>query len=614
MARKKQSEDDLGQDPAPQAVPKKRWKTVLYWTAVASVWMVIFGFFFTLYLTHDLPNVDELPRPALQQQTRILDSKGNILATYGAFYGDELRYDQIPPLMVQALLSVEDHRFFEHGPIDWLGFGRAVFTNVTAGRVVQGGSTITQQLAKNIYLSNQRSWKRKAQEFFLAYYLESKFSKEQIIEQYMNRVYFGSGAYGVDAASRRYFNHPANSLSLQEAAVLAGLMKAPSRYAPTRNPQAAIERSHVVMAAMVREGVISEKTFAWAKETPPTFNRKAAGSNIRYFTDFVMDRLAQYEVPLSGTVEVHTTLSPTQQAAAETALTRAIKRHRAEFRVSQGALMAMRPDGAIQAMMGGADYIDSQFNRATQARRQPGSAFKPFVYLAGVRSGWQPDKILVDEPITIDDWSPRNFDGDYHGAMTIAEGMARSINTIAVKVQEHAGRQQVVDIAADFGLPDIEPLPSTALGTMQLSPLELIGAYGPFANGGRRAEPYAIVEARTLSGELLYRHVPVAGKSVMTAREAKTMAEMLSRVVEGGSGKVAQLDRPAGGKTGTSQDFRDAWFVGFSHDMVAGVWLGNDDGSPMKRITGGGLPALIWRDFMMAAHAGVPAQALQASQ
>ncbi len=607
MPKKDQIETDAESNEANALKPKRPWRKVFYWGSVAGVWMVIIGFFFTLYLAHDLPDLDNLPQPGLEEQIRVLDNRGNVLTTYGANYGDTLTYEQIPPLMVKALLAVEDRRFFEHGAIDWWGFTRAAVTNITSGRIVQGGSTITQQLAKNIYLSHQRSWKRKAQEFFLAYYLERKFSKEEIITLYLNRVYFGSGAYGLDAASKRYFDHPGTRLSLQEAALLAGLMKAPSRYAPTRDPQAAIDRSHVVLSALTQEKVITPEALDWAKRNPPKFADRTKGSNIRYFTDWVVERLRGLDIPLNGTVEVYTTLDANYQQAAERALVPAIDINRENHAITQGAILSMTPDGAVQAMMGGRQYVESQYNRATMAERQPGSAFKPFVYLAGLRAGLSPDLVMLDEPVNIDGYSPKNYDGDYHGAMTLGEAMARSINTIAVKVQEAAGRENVANIAESFGLKDsIEPHASMALGTMQVRLIDLVKSYGVFANGGKAIEPYGIVEVRSGGGQLLYRRSPLmAAETLMTSRETNAMTNMLQRVIEAGSGKIALLDRPAAGKTGTSQDSRDAWFAGFTADMVVGVWLGNDDNSPMKGITGGGLPAMVWRDFMIASHAGM---------
>lgn len=613
MAKKDSNQNDspLSNEGAPSR-PKRPWRKVLYWGSVVGVWFVILGFFFTLYLAHDLPDLDNLPEPGLEEQIRVLDNRGNVLTTYGANYGDTLTYDQIPPLMISALLAVEDRRFFEHGAIDWLGFLRAAFTNVTAGRIVQGGSTITQQLAKNIYLSHQRSWKRKAQEFFLAYYLESKFSKEEIITLYLNRVYFGSGAYGLDAAARRYFDHPGTRLSLQEAAVLAGLMKAPSRYAPTRDPVAAIERSHVVLTAMMQEQVITPEALDWAKRNTPKFADRTKGSNIRYFSDWIVERLRDLDIPLNGTVDVYTTLDANHQQAAERALVPAIDINREKHAITQGAILAMTPDGAVQAMMGGRNYGESQYNRATMAERQPGSAFKPFVYLAGLRAGLSPDLVMLDEPVNVDGYSPNNYDGQYHGAMTLAEAMARSINTIAVKVQEAAGRDNVATLAENFGLKgEIEPHASMALGTMQVRLIDLIKSYAVFAGGGRAVEPYGIVEVRSSGGQLLYRRSPLNdAETLITSREASTMTDMLQRVIEAGSGKIALLDRPGAGKTGTSQDSRDAWFAGFTADMVVGVWLGNDDNSPMKGITGGGLPAMIWRDYMIASHAGLPPRPL----
>lgn len=590
--------------------PKKgfSWKKTLYWGAVFGVWTIIAGFFLTLYLAHDLPNVDDLPQPGQNQQVRVMDINSNVLATYGAQYGDWLEFKQIPPIMVKALVAIEDRRYYEHGAIDWRGIARAMVSNVMKGRLAQGGSTITQQLAKNVYLSAERTLKRKVQELFLAMWLEARFSKDEIIAIYLNRVYFGSGAYGLDAASRKYFGHSATSLNMQEAALLAGLFKAPSRYAPTRSPKQSFERMGIVLTAMARDGVITQEAKVWAQENPPKLSAGAKGTNIRYFTDWVLDDLADKVTTGTGPIEVFTTLDPLAQSAAEAALKKALDNAPPELKVSQGAIVSISDDGSVQAMVGGRSFAASQYNRAVQARRQPGSAFKPFVYVAGLRAGLRPTTMMTDKAITIDGWSPKNFNGKFNGRMSVEEALARSINTVAVQVMERAGREQVIELAHDMGIDSpIKNLPSLALGTMEVGLLELTGAYAPFSNGGKRVEPFAILEVRSKSGDLIYRRSQPDQPQVLTTREVRLMRQMLAKVIEpSGSGFRAKLDRPAAGKSGTSQDFRDAWFVGFTSDLIAGVWLGNDDGSVMNRVSGGRLPALTWRDYMMAVHAGRP--------
>ncbi len=596
-----------GDDKTPVS-KKTKAKRFIYWSAVLAVWGLIGIFFLTLYLAHDLPNVDDLPQPGQNQQVRVLDINGNVLATYGAQYGDWLDFKQIPPIMVQALVSIEDRRYYDHGAIDWRGIARAMVSNVMKGRLAQGGSTITQQLAKNVYLSHERTLKRKVQELFLSMWLESRHSKDEIIAIYLNRVYFGSGAYGLDAASRKYFGHSATSLNVQEAALLAGLFKAPSAYAPTRSKERSFKRMGIVLTAMARDGVITDEASDWAKENPPTLSKRALGTNIRYFTDWVLDELAGKVVTGKGPIEVFTTLDPNAQSAAAAALKKALDSAAPDLKVTQGAIVSISDDGSVQAMVGGKSFAENQYNRAVQARRQPGSAFKPFVYLAGLRAGMKPTTMMNDKAITIEGWSPKNFNGKYNGRMSMEEALARSINTIAVQVMERAGRDQVISLAHDMGIDSpIKNLPSLALGTMEVGVLELTGAYAPFSNGGTRVEPFAILEVRSKGGDLIYRRVQPEKIQILTSREVRQMQQMLSKVIApGGSGFRAQLDRPAAGKSGTSQDFRDAWFIGFTSDLMAGVWLGNDNGTIMNRVSGGRLPAVIWRDYMMAVHAGRP--------
>ncbi len=446
----------------------------------------------------------------------------------------------------------------------------------------------------------------------LALSLEWRFSKKQILELYLNRAYLGAGTYGVAAAAQRYFGKPAAELSLPEAAMLAGLLKAPSRYAPTRDLTAARARASQVLANMVAAGHLTEAAASAARRRPaalapaPTVDRSA-----EYFADWALEEVAAFVGRGGRDLTVITTLDPKLQRIAERALVGALAQHGAAADIGQGAIVALAPDGAVKAMVGGRDHAASQFNRATQARRQPGSAFKPFVYLAGLEAGLTPDDRIVDEPVVVDGWRPRNYSGHYVGPVSLTEALARSINSVAVKIAERAGREQVTEIAYRLGITsELRDHPSIALGTSEVSLLELSGAYLPFANGGLAVLPHGIVEISGADGEVLYRRAGSGLGRVIEPGHAAAMNRMLAAVLDGGTGKAARLDRPAAGKTGTSQNFRDAWFVGYTPDLLAGVWLGNDDATPMQRVTGGGLPALIWRDFMQQALGGLPVKPL----
>ncbi|MFP6745138.1 MAG: PBP1A family penicillin-binding protein, partial [Alphaproteobacteria bacterium] len=500
---------------------------------------------------------------------------------------------------------------------DPIGLARAMVNNVLAGRVVQGGSTISQQLAKNVFLTHQRTLKRKVQEFLLALWLEANFSKQKILTLYLNRVYLGAGAYGVDAAARRYFSKPASKVNLAEAAMLAGLLKAPSRLAPARNLAAARTRAALVLNNMVDVGFIEPAAAQAAKKNPAGLRRRPGAGGAptrqpaRYFADWVMDRLTDYLGPTERNLFIRTTLDRDMQHMAEAAMARLIKGVATKRKIGQGALLAMAPNGAVRAMVGGHNYAKSQFNRATQARRQPGSAFKPFVYLAGLEAGLTPDSMVEDAPVTVAGWSPKNFDNRYQGPMTLRQALARSVNTAAVRVARKAGIERVAAVARRLGIgARLMPTPSLALGVAEVGLLELTAAYGPFANGGFGLLPYAIEEIRDTAGRVLYRRAGSGMGRVVSAARVAAMNDMLSVAVSSGTGRAARLARPVAGKTGTSQDFRDAWFVGYSADLVGGVWIGNDDGRPMRGVTGGGLPARLWRRVMKAAHRGWSASPL----
>ncbi len=591
---------------------KTRLKALAQGVFVAAIWGFIALMGITAWYAYHLPDVskalDATRRPAIT----ILAADGSEIATMGDLYGMPVSLETLPPALPRAVLATEDRRFYRHFGLDVIGLARAALANIMAGRIVQGGSTITQQVAKNLFLTPERTIKRKAQEVLLALWLERKFSKDQILTVYLNRVYLGNGVYGMAAAARKYFGIPARQLSTHQAAMLAGLLKAPSRYNPRSNPKLAAKRASQVLANMVAAGYLAP---AEAKRAKAQKTRSVAVSGgrgfARYFADWVVEQVSGYVTPGNRDIVVLTTLNAALQRLAEAKAKAMLDKTAKKFKVSETALVAMSPDGAVSAMVGGRDYMKSQFNRATQALRQPGSAFKPFVYLAGLEAGLSPESRFVDAPLTIGTWSPRNFSRRFEGEVSMGEALARSINTVAVRVSEGAGRGNVIKVARRLGLTsNLKADPSLALGSGEVGLIELTAAYAAFANGGYGVWPYAIKEIREASGRELYRRSGSGPGRVMDARHAAAMNSMLSEAMKSGTGRAAGLPRPVAGKTGTSQNFRDAWFVGYSAELVTGVWMGNDNGKPMAKVTGGGLPAKLWRDFMAAALQGAPPRSL----
>lgn len=580
------------------------------WSLILMIWGGVALGVVVAWYAYDLPDIDNLDLPARKASITITDADGREMSTYGDIYGDPLRLADVPPYLVQAIVATEDRRFFDHFGFDPVAVARAAVTNVRAGRVRQGGSTLTQQLAKNIFLKPDRTLRRKVQELLLAFWLEANFTKEQIFTLYINRVYLGSGTYGVDAAARRYFAKSARQVSLHEAAVLAGLLKAPSRYSPVRSRKAAEDRAKIVLGTMVAAGFLDEKT---AMRTAARRLRPVAGTKrsdaARYFTDWALERVTGFVGRAGKDLIVRTTMDARLQRLAEKRLRAALAKDGKARRISQAALVSMSPDGSVRALVGGRDYGASQFNRAFQALRQPGSAFKLFVYLAAMENGLTPDDQFVDGPLRIGKWRPRNYGGNYLGSVTLREAMARSVNTVAVQVSERVGRGKVIDSARRLGITSpLKSHPSLALGASEVSLVELTAAYGVIANGGVAVWPHGISEIRERGGRVLYRRTDGAAAQVVDPDAVRRTNELLRAVVAWGSGKAANLVRPVAGKTGTSQGFRDAWFVGYTNELVTGVWMGNDDSSPMKKVTGGSQPARLWRDFMIPALNGVAAK------
>lgn len=554
-------------------------------------------------LLHDLPD----PKSPVDGSTiTVLDREGRELAIYGAGGARTAPVERLPQHLIDAVISIEDRRFRVHFGVDPIGIARALFTNLTTGRVVQGGSTLTQQLAKNLYLGPERTLKRKAQEAILALILEARFTKNEILELYLNRVYFGAGTYGVEAASARYFAKPAEELSLREAALLAGLLKAPSYYDPTRNPKGAAERMELVVRAMVDAGHLDQATANRALAAPSLPIARPRNEGIRYATDLVRDRVSAILGNTDGDLIVHTTIDARLQDAVTTALGRRLLKSSA-----QGAAVVLTPDGQIRAIAGGKNYGDSQYNRAIRSKRQPGSAFKPFFYLAALEAGWGPRDLIRDAPIAVGDWKPGNYRDRYLGEVSLTEALARSANAAAVRLSEAVGRQRGIDAARRLGInADLPDHPSVVLGTAEVTVLELAAAYVPMGNGGIGVSPHLVLRIENARGDTIHERRGDGPGRVIDIDTAGNIAQMLRAVIEQGSGKAAKLTREAGGKTGTTQESRDAWFAGFTADYTTVVWTGRDDNGPMKGVSGSGLPAVIWRDIMTAAHAGLPARPL----
>uniref|UniRef100_UPI00183CC642 transglycosylase domain-containing protein n=1 Tax=Sphingomonas sp. TaxID=28214 RepID=UPI00183CC642 len=551
-----------------------------------------------------LPGYSELSkRSDLGQMIRVRSSNGAVLVSLGPSFGQWLRYEQIPPQMRTAMIAIEDKRFRSHVGIDPLGIARSIKVRFDTGAWRQGGSTITQQLARNIFLTNSRTFGRKLKEGVLALALERKFSKDQILELYLNRVYFGGGAYGIDAASRRFFGHSADTLSLGEAAIIAGLVKAPSNYSPTADAEAARRRSSIVLNAMVENGFVSRSAAASVDPAEIRLQPTTKQNSVRYFTDWALPQLDTLIDETSEPIDVWTTLDTNMQRAADRAIAANTPR------TAQGALVALDRDGAVRAMVGGRDYVDSLYNRATQAERQPGSAFKLFVYLSALESGMKPTDSIVDEPIEIDGWRPRNATRTHLGPVTLREAFARSINTISAKIGADLGFATIADMARRFGISGkISTFPSMVLGTSDVRLIDMTRAFASVANRGVSVAPYAIRRVVTADGRQLYQHEGSEERVLVAPWVAAEMTDLLQSAVLTGTGRAAQIGRPVAGKTGTTSSNKDGWFIGFSSGITAGVWMGRDDARPIGGLQGGTAPARAFHDFMVVAVARRPVE------
>ena len=576
---------------------------MFYWGGVAGVWSVLILAGMVTYVTATMPASTLVDIKKHPPNVTLVASDGTVLAERGQGRGHiALRY--MSPFLVNAVLATEDRRFRLHFGVDPVGLVRAMAKNARAGAVVEGGSTITQQLAKNVFLSAERTIARKFQEVVLAIWLEMHLSKNEILEIYLNRVYFGAGAYGVEAASRRYFGKSARHVTLAQAAMLAGLLKAPSRYAPTKSPRRAEERASVVLANMVSAKLLSSARAMAAISQPAKLRNPDGLTGYEYAADWVADILPGLMGERKSDVIVELTIDPVLQRKAQALVNKAMTAYGAERSAGQAAAIVLGTNGAVKALVGGKSYPESQFNRAVKAHRQPGSAFKPFVFLAALEAGLTPNSLVATGPVNINGWRPKNYKDKYRGAITMREALAQSVNTAAVRLTMEAGRKRVVRTAHRLGIEsDIHDNPSLALGTSEVTLLELVSAYAPFANGGYRVTPHIVKRIRTTKGRTLYERRTLGRPRAVARGDVGAMNAMLAGVMVSGTGKRAALPGlPAAGKTGTTQNFRDAWFVGYSASYVAGVWVGNDDGAPMKRVTGGTLPAQIWRSIMAVAH------------
>ena len=606
-ARKRKSA--AGNDDAPKQSFGRR---LLYWGAVLCLWGVILGGATIALVASTLPPIQSLAIPKRPPSIEIDGIDGKPLAVRGEMGGAAVALKDLPPYLPRAFLAIEDRRFYSHHGIDPIGLLRAAIADVLHRGVSQGGSTITQQLAKNLFLNQQRTLWRKLQELVLALWIERKFGKNEILELYLNRVYFGSGAYGVEAAAQRYFGKGAREVTLAEAAMLAGLVKSPTRLAPSRNPDRAERRARLVLAAMAEANFITDITAKTAMAAPAHAVKPTGAGSVGYVADWIMDVLDDLIGEIDGDIKVDTTIDPALQAAAERALTEELAQKGTKLDVEQGALVAMSPDGAVRAMVGGRNYAESQFNRAVAAKRQPGSAFKPFVYLTALEHGLTPDTVREDKPIALKGWKPENFARQYYGPVTLTQALSMSLNTVSVRLTLELGPAAVAKTAYRLGIASkLDPNPSLALGTSEVSLLELVGAYAPFANDGFAISSHVVERVRTAGGKVLYTRMTANFGRVIEPRYVGMMNTMMRETLTSGTAHAAQLAPwPAAGKTGTSQEFRDAWFIGYTSHLVTGIWLGNDDSSPTRKATGGGLPVEIWSHFMRAAHQGVPVAAL----
>lgn len=545
-----------------------------------------------------LPDMDAAINRTRLPSTTILAENGNEVQSFGTVYSEIIRSEELPQYVIDAIVWTEDRRFYEHFGFDVVSFTRAMITNLFAGRFAQGGSTLTQQVAKNLFLTNKKTINRKTQELLLAFWLEHKFTKEQILTLYLNRVYFGNGAYGIEAASQKYFQKTSRDLNILEAAVLAGMLKAPSRYNPIASKTRALERAKVVLNIMRENNLLSNKDYLRALEMPLGDEKPSKVKNGAYFADFALSEISARIGEQESDIYALTTLDQDLQEKASAILQKEIAAAK-DKNVSQGAVVILDKNGAVRALVGGVNYNQSQFNRAVQALRQPGSAFKFFVYLTAIHQGLTPKDIIEDKPLIIKDWRPENHDKKYYGEVTLREAFAKSLNLAAIRLAQKVGVKQIAQLAKKLGISTpLENDLSLALGTSSVKVIDMAAAYATVANGGFAVFPYSVEEIYTNDGFQLYQRDSDENRRLLSEEETILMKKLMREVLKTGTGRSAALGREAFGKTGTSQDHRDAWFVGFDDNLICAVWIGNDDNSPMKGVYGSGLPAKIWKKIM----------------
>ena len=589
---------------AQQIGPVRKWtiRLLKYGIIAALLGLMIIGIFVAV-ARGQIDSFEELKSSPNGQMIRVRAADGTVIQTLGPSFGRWLTIKQLPANMKGAMVAVEDRRYYMHPGIDPIGIARSLALRVTGGRWTQGGSTITQQLARNVYLNNNREFGRKIREMILAMAMETKFSKDQILELYLNKVYFGGGAYGVDAASRKFFDHGAESLSLAESAIIAGLVKAPSHYSPTADAKAALGRAGVVVTVMQDAGMITAEQAALVKPAQVKLASEPAQDSVRYFTDWALPQLDGLVEEREKPIDVWTTLDLRMQRAATASIIANVPKG------AQGALVTMDRDGAVKAMVGGTDYVTSNYNRAVTAVRQPGSAWKIFVYLAALEGGFRPEDKVVDEPVTIDGWSPKNSGGNYAGEMSLRTAFAYSKNTIAAKIGQEIGTSTIANMARRFGITTpINTQPSMVLGTSDARLIDMTRAFAQVGAKGRSLTPYGISKVTTIDGDIIYQAKPSKSVQLTEAWVASGMTDLMQTAVNTGTGKGAQIGRPVAGKTGTTSSNKDGWFLGFSSGLTTGVWMGRDDAHTVGGLQGGVAPARAFAAYMRVAVAGRPVE------
>jgi penicillin-binding protein 1A len=589
---------------AKETGPVRKWiiRLLKFGIIASLLGLMVLGIFVAV-ARGEIDSFEELKSSPNGQMIRVRAADGTVIQTLGPSFGRWLKVKELPSNMKDAMVAVEDRRFYMHPGVDPIGIARSFAVRIQRGKFSQGGSTITQQLARNVYLNNNREFGRKIREIILALAIETKFSKDQILELYLNKVYFGGGAYGVDAASRKFFDHGAENLSLAESAIIAGLVKAPSHYSPTADAKAALGRAGVVVEVMQDAGMITAEQAANVKPAQVKLAAEQPQDSVRYFTDWALPQLDGLIEEREKPIDVWTTLDLKMQRAATAAIIANVPRG------SQGALVTIDRDGAVKAMVGGTDYVTSNYNRAVTAVRQPGSAWKLFVYLAALEGGFRPEDKVVDEPVTIDGWSPKNSGGNYAGEISLRTAFAYSKNTIAAKIGEEIGTGAIANMARRFGITtQINTQPSMVLGTSETRVIDMTRAFAEVGAKGRSLTPYGISKVTTIDGDIIYKVKPAKSVQLVEEWVAAGMTDLMQTAVNTGTGKGAQIGRPVAGKTGTTSSNKDGWFLGFSSGLTTGVWMGRDDARAVGDLQGGKAPAKAFSAYMRVAVAGRPVE------